>query len=177
MVSKAIESSITLKNSMNVCEYGAGTGLLSLMILPSVDNITAIDSSKGMIDVFNQKIEKLSIKNINTIIANDFELDEKFDVIMSSMTLHHIENSYNILKKFFGKLNSGGYIAIADLYSEDGSFHPTDITGVYHYGFDPDELKKICENIGFSDISYKKAHTMTKNGRGYDIFLLIAKRI
>ncbi|MDY8134276.1 class I SAM-dependent methyltransferase [Aquimarina sp. 2201CG5-10] len=73
------------------------------------------------------------------------KLNEKFDSIISSMTLHHINNVDELFKTFYTLLNDKGTIAIADLDTEDGSFHTTD-TGVFHHGFDRKEFKKL-ENI------------------------------
>mgnify|MGYP006950044336 CR=1 FL=1 len=48
--------------------------------------------------------------------------------------------------------NAAHAVALADLDSEDGSFHPPDTDGVYHLGFDRDALRAELEADGFSDI-------------------------
>ena len=58
-----------------------------------------------------------------------------FDLIYTLMVLHHVGDVETIIRKFRGLLNPGGYLAIADLYSEDGSFHGEGFSG--HMGFDP----------------------------------------
>ena len=47
-------------------------------------------------------------------------------------------------------LNAGGFLAIADLYEEDGSFHGEGFTG--HNGFDPENLSEILRKNRFRNI-------------------------
>ena len=57
------------------------------------------------------------------------------------MVLHHVNDIEKIIGKFYRLLNPGGYLAIADLYEEDGSFHGDGFTG--HKGFNMDSLSGI----------------------------------
>jgi hypothetical protein len=72
-------------------------------------------------------------------------------------------------------LKSGGFIAIADLDSEDGSFHSDD-TGVYHHGFDRDILKNIAKEAGFRDIQFETVSTIRKPHRDFTVFLMVARK-
>ena len=51
-------------------------------------------------------------------------------------------------------LNPGEYLAIADLYPEDGSFHGEGFTG--HKGFDVEKLSSNLMNHGFTEIRFKQ---------------------
>lgn len=90
------------------------------------------------------------------------------------MTLHHVKD----LNKFFttvkNNLTENGFIAIADLESEDGTFH-SDNTGVYHFGFDKDELCNIVKSCGFKDTFFQNISTIQKPNRDFGIFLLVAR--
>ena len=57
------------------------------------------------------------------------------------MVLHHVTDIENIIRKFHNLLNPDGHLAIADLYTEDGSFHGKEFTG--HKGFDTGFVKKL----------------------------------
>ena len=57
------------------------------------------------------------------------------DLIVSAMTLHHIAEISTLLCSLSRWLRSGGYLALADLDTEDGSFHQ-DLTDVHHFGLD-----------------------------------------
>ena len=76
-------------------------------------------------------------------------------------------------------LNPGGYIAIADLYPEDGSFHGEGFTG--YKGFDPEELSKLLLKSGFENISHRQCFVINKRisdteTKQFEVFLLIAFR-
>jgi len=72
-------------------------------------------------------------------------------------------------------LNSGGILAIADLYTEDGSFHGPGVK--VHWGFDPEKLTKIFRNAGFKKIEYKTCFEVTReSGAKYPVFLMTAQK-
>ena len=101
-------------------------------------------------------------------------LDRKFDGIISSMTIHHVEDQKALFSKFYDMLNEGGFIAIADLDdSEDGSFH-SDNTGVFHHGFNREALEKVAKEAGFKDIRFDLANTISKPHREFTVFLMTA---
>jgi hypothetical protein len=83
----------------------------------------------------------------------------------------------SIFNKFLNLLNIGGYLAIADLYREDGSFHGKGFDG--HLGFDVEYLCNKLRILGFNTIRHQHCHTMAKedeasNIKEYPIFLLTA---
>lgn len=177
-IGEAIVSSVPLSEDMNVMDFGAGTGLLTLYIQPYVKHIDAVDNSEGMLSVLKEKIEKAGIENI-TPVKKDLEKEdfgeEKYDLIISSMTMHHIKNLENFLEKLYKVLKKGGYIAVADLEKEDGTFH-SDNEGVYHFGFDQDEIVSLFQKAGFKDISIKTVNKIHKNDKDYGVFLIVAKK-
>jgi hypothetical protein len=77
--------------------------------------------------------------------------------------------------KFHTMLNEGGFIAIADLDREDGSFHSED-TGVFHRGFDRDALVGLAADAGFSNVTVTTASVIHKAGVDYPVFLLTARK-
>ena len=103
-------------------------------------------------------------------------LAEKYDVIVSAMAMHHVEDTDNLAKTFASHLKPQGKVALADLDSEDGSFHPEDTEGVYHSGFDRDSMKSILEKNGFSNIEFVTAHTVEKESGHYPVFLVTATK-
>ncbi|WP_201353273.1 class I SAM-dependent methyltransferase [Hydrogenimonas urashimensis] len=176
-VAEAIRDRFALDSSMLLLDVGAGTGLLTRRLLPSVGKMVALDTSTGMLEQlranlmeFGEKIEAVH----SDIMA--FETTETFDGIVSSMTLHHIPNTDALLRKLHGLVRPGGFIALADLAPEDGTFHDHGNEGVWHFGFEEKSLKESAKKAGFSEISYRIVHRVQKCGkRRYDIFLLGAR--
>ncbi len=178
-ISAAI-ATLPLNNTMQAMEFGCGTGLVSLALAPKVGSLTALDNSSGMLKVLQEKIDQGKISNIHCLQADIFtkDIEKRYDLIFCSMTLHHIKDTKALLQRFYALLNPGGYLAIADLSPEDGSFHKPEIEDCYHKGFDTTQLKGLCEELGFDAIRNDIVHTITKkeSGKSYPIFLLTGKK-
>lgn len=177
-VAEAIKQAIPLVRTMQVLEYGCGTGMVARGLSPYVATIMAVDTSPQMLEVLRQKAGEEGIGNIETL-AHDLTKqplpDQNFDLVMSSMTLHHIADIEPLLQRFLATLKPGGYLAVADLVTEDGSFHE-DNCGVAHHGVDPEAVQAILAKNGGQDIGVHEIHTIEKsqkNGtkRGYPVFL------
>ena len=123
---KEINKFIKPNSKMNALEFGCGTGLLSFQLKDNFKTITLVDNSEGMINVLKEKIEAANIKNFNPLLVDVLKNKlsaTNFEVIYTLMTLHHMVNLDEILTIFNNSLNNNGYLCIADLVEEDGSFH------------------------------------------------------
>ena len=173
-IAELIVNNIKLDKSMELMDFGAGTGLLSYFIAPFVEKIVAVDNSPSMLKEFHSKCDEFSCKT--EVIEKDLStetLDRKFDGVISSMTIHHLEDTAALLSKLYDMLDDGGFIALADLDSEDGSFH-SDNTGVFHYGFDRHLLTQHAQDAGFKDVTFSLASTISKPHADFTVFLMTA---
>ncbi|MDD4854689.1 MAG: class I SAM-dependent methyltransferase [Sulfuricurvum sp.] len=173
-VFQTIVSRIALLNSMNIMDFGAGTGLLSFKIAPMVHSVTGIDLSEKM-------LEQITAKNSDTVhvraVCQDImntPLDETFHGIVSSMAMHHVEDTAALFETFYVHLKRDGFIAIADLEAEDGSFHTHGNEGVHHFGFERDCLRKTIEKAGFEHVRFHHAYTVEKEMQSYPVFVVTA---
>lgn len=171
-IADGILDKISYDKNMKIMDFGSGTGLLTSQIAPYVKKIVAVDMSKAMNEVLKSKQDSypctLEVKQLD--LANN-DLDEKFDSIISSMTIHHVKDIEALLKKFYSMLEIGGTIGLADLETENGTFHKDD-TGVFHFGFDKNEFYKIAKNVGFKNLEIKTISVATKPNGDFPIFLL-----
>jgi len=175
-IAELIVKNIKLNKEMEIMDLGAGTGLLGFFIAPFVRKIVAVDNSPSMLIEFENKCNEFQCET--EAVEKDFSketLDRKFDGIISSMTIHHLEEILALFHKLYAMLNDGGFIAIADLDTEDGSFH-SDNTGVFHHGFDREALAAIAEEAGFKDVKFDTASTINKPHRDFTVFLLTARK-
>jgi len=178
-IADLLVKAIHMDKDMTALEYGAGTGLLSLMLKDRLGKITLMDSSEGMINVIREKISQKEIHNLEPVyfdLENGIYEDE-FDLVFTQMVLHHVEDIEGILHKFSMLLKPGGVLAIADLYPEDGSFHGEGFTG--HKGFDPLRLSNELSSLGFRNINHLTCFVINKDmGNGktkeYPVFLITA---
>lgn len=180
---KEINDFIKPIKKLNALEFGCGTGLLSFKLKDSFKSITLADNSEGMINVLKEKINKEGIEHFIPLQIDLFESDIQFseyDVIYTLMTLHHMPDTKKTLKAFNSILKSKGFLCIADLVKEDGSFHAhrNDFDG--HNGFDKDELSKTLSESGFKVDYYKECFVIEKKVneeiKKYPLFLMICKK-
>ena len=189
-VAAAIRSSLPLTTDMYALEIGCGTGLITTELAPYLKSIVASDTSGGMLWVLQEKINTQSLTNIETLqldlASNDALSDDAlpvgrdFDLIYSSMTLHHIKDTGEVLQKCRQLLAPEGYLAIADLEKEDGTFHG-EMDGVEHLGFVPEQLAAEVAKSGFSQVNTARVHVITKENaqhqmHDYPVFLLTARK-
>ena len=182
VVAEEIRKAIPLSREMNAFEYGCGTGLLSFALQEYLGQITLADTSQGMLDVLAEKISAAGAVNMHPVrldLAVDTIPPQKYHITYSLLTMHHIQNTQDILNKFHIILEPGGYLLIADLDKADGSFH-TDGTTDVHKGFAQSELQKQVEATGFSDVKFTIAYTIKKivgnEEKSFPIFLMSAIR-
>jgi putative AdoMet-dependent methyltransferase len=175
-VGAAILKNVPLNPQMNVMDFGAGTGLISAHIVPFVDKIVAVDISRAMLEKLTEKQEFQGKVEVVCQDITDKPIDAKFDLIISALALHHVEDTLKLIKTFVEHLKPNAKVALADLDKEDGSFHPEGSEGVYHLGFIRDELQTLLEKNGFYDVQFITIHTMQKNDKQYSIFLVVATK-
>ncbi|MFA5501406.1 MAG: class I SAM-dependent methyltransferase [Sulfurovaceae bacterium] len=176
-ISDVILNNIDIDSSMEIVDFGAGTGLLSFFIAQHVSKIIAIDNSPSMLEEFRAKQSEFACKaDIIKADIMDDDLKLNVDGVISSMTMHHIEDIEALFLKLFNMLNKGGFIAIADLDSEDGTFH-SDNKGVYHYGFDREKLTNIAQKAGFENINFETANIIEKPHANFSVFAMTAQKV
>jgi len=169
--------------TMNAFEFGCGTGLLSFQLKDYFKTITLADNSEGMIKVLQEKIVKEGVKNFKPLHIDSLNGDLKtneYDVIYTLMTLHHIPDVNSFVNVFNSILKKGGYLCIADLVKEDGSFHSEHANFDGHNGFDRNELSVLLAKNNFNVEYYKEPFEIVKTtddkDRIYPLFLMICKK-
>ena len=181
---KEIVKFINPKSTDTALEFGCGTGLLSYQLKDAFESISLADNSEGMIDVLKEKVKTKSLKNFKPLLVDLLKEDldiGTFNVIYSLMTVHHILDLNKVANIFHSLLKTDGYLCIADLVEEDGSFHikHPDFDG--HNGFDKEKLSQLLINNGFSieyyNISYAIEKELENNIKKYPLFLMICKKI
>ena len=178
-VAAAMMREVVLRSDMDVLDFGCGTGLIALKLAPEVRSVTGADLSRGMLDVLEAKVARQGLPHVSTRhLEKDGDLGGPYDVIVSSMTFHHIEEIESLLVQFHRALKPEGVVCIADLDLDQGEFH-ADNTGVFHGGFERTALRELFEKSGFSSVTVSTAAEMAKLGRAgelrkFGIFLLVA---
>ena len=180
-IAAAMQKRLPLTPTTTAFEYGCGTGLLSFALQASLGQITLADTSDGMLAVLRDKIAAQGVSNM-TPLKLDLLIDPlpetRYDLIYTMMTLHHIADTDAILRRFHALLHPSGWLCIADLDAEDGTFHTDEI--VPHHGFDRAAFGAKAASAGFQQIDFSTVFRMTKEIAGqpkeFPVFFMTAKR-
>jgi len=180
-IAEAIRKAVPLHRQMNALDYGCGTGLLSFPLKDELGSILLADSSGGMLEVVNEKITTQGVTNMTTLkldLMVDPDPGQRFDLIVTAMTLHHVPDTDHILRVFYDLLQPGGTLCIADLDQEDGSFHGAEVD--VHHGFNQADLSRRAAHAGFADMQFQTVFSIAKahesGTRDYPVFLMTARR-
>ena len=174
-IADAIHKKIDLASHMEIMDFGVGTGLLGFEIASHVKKVIGVDTSNKMLEKLREKnTTEFSIEPMNIDIVQT-PLAQEFDGIISSMTLHHVQDLKLFFDTLYKNVKANGFIAFADLETENGTFH-SDNTGVFHFGFDDKELCQVISDAGFQNIKFENINTINKPHRDFGVFLLTAHK-
>lgn len=177
-IARRIIEEVPLDGDERLFEYGAGTGLVAEALAPSVGPITLADPSAGMRAEARAKVDDGRLAG-----ARIWDLDltrqpvphgETFDLIVTSMVLHHVDRLDTTLGAFAALLAPGGHVCVIDLDAEDGSFHGEGAD--VHHGFDRHAFAARLRNAGFTEVAVSDAGTVDRNGATFGLFLAVATR-
>jgi SAM-dependent methyltransferase len=101
---------------------------------------------------------------------------ERFNLVYTLMTLHHIPDTIKILDSFHSLLQPGGVACISDLDKEDGSFHSHEPAFDGHNGFERAVLGQQLVQAGFTNVRFSTCYSLIKDGRAYALFLAVAEK-
>lgn len=175
-IANLILKEVDYSKEMSLMDFGSGTGLLLSKIAPYVGKITAIDISKAMNETLESKRESIDCNlEIVEMDLTKEDLNQQFDGIISSMTIHHVKDTLALFKKLYGMLHTNGSLALSDLDTEDGSFHKED-TGIFHFGFDREEFLNLAKRVGFKNLKIQTAGLVEKPYGKYPVFLLTGNK-
>jgi 2-polyprenyl-3-methyl-5-hydroxy-6-metoxy-1,4-benzoquinol methylase len=180
-LASTIRATVPLKRTDRLVDVGAGTGLLGLALIDDVGEVVLLDPSAGMIEVATAKLAEQSLTTVRAVrfdLMSDPPPGDPFDVAVSLLVLHHIADTAGALAAIRDLVRPGGWIALADLDTEDGTFHSEASEGIHHHGFDRRAVEGIAADVGFVDVSTRTAMILDEESRfaGYSVFLVTGRR-
>jgi 2-polyprenyl-3-methyl-5-hydroxy-6-metoxy-1,4-benzoquinol methylase len=173
-IGAALLARVPLRPDQTALDFGAGTGLITAKIADKVQAVIAVDVSPAMLTQLAAKPELAG--KVTTVCQNLLEqpLGQQVDLIVSAMAMHHVQDTAALLRTLYAHLRPGGTVALADLDSEDGSFHPPGTEGVFHHGFDRETFARDLQAVGFVKVDVQTACSVDKDGQRYSVFLATA---
>ena len=183
VIAEKIIDYVNLQETFSGLEFGCGTGLISLNLYDKLGKITCIDTSSGMIKQLEDKVaehnlDKITVTQLN--INDDHDLKSEYDIIYSSMSLHHVTSLEETLQNFYDLLQDGGQLCIVDLDKEDGSFHSQESNFLGYNGFEQKELSQLLEQVGFNNVIsetfYNDERSIGNRNIEYSLFIMKAQK-
>jgi len=134
-------------DQMSVMDLGCGTGTISFHISKAFNNahITCFDIAPNMIEMSKKKLSQH--KKCEFIIGDfsDFDFDQNYDVIVSSLALHHLptdQHKKNFYQKIYDTLNKQGLFINADVVLGSDKM----IQATYMRRWTEQMKKKVCKD-------------------------------
>lgn len=180
-VARQILERVPLTSHVDVLDFGSGTGLLGFQLLPHARSVTFADPSEGMLEQVAAKLLAGGHQGGQThhVDPAALTLPQRYGAIVSLMMLHHVADPTAVIGFLADHLEPGGWLALCDLDTEDGTFHEDPDADVHH-GFDRGTLVSLLEEMGLEQVQVSTAFQMQVQGpegvRAYPLFLLTAQR-
>ncbi|KAI5961594.1 uncharacterized protein KGF55_003911 [Candida pseudojiufengensis] len=124
------------KPGMKLLDFACGTGMVTELFIPYLkqpgqkSEIVGIDIGPVFLKYFNERAKKYSDENLEMksyeydILNPKLEkkvskFENQFDVIICTISYHHIHNYEIVTQKLASFLKKGGWLFIIDFYNED----------------------------------------------------------
>lgn len=92
-----------------ILDLGCGFGEHCKCFVESgAKKVIGIDISEKMLEIAKQENADSKITYVNMPMENIFELTEKFDIVISSLAFHYVEDFAGVVKNVYNLLNENG---------------------------------------------------------------------
>lgn len=165
-----------LPESLEVADFGCGTGLLSVELARWAKKVTAVDRSRDALEAAQARARREGLRNITFVQADLHELPRKFgpmDLVVMSQSLHHVQHPERALAEAARVLKPAGRVVVLELMPHEETW-VTRRLGHCHMGFEPSALVDQLARAGFCDVRLTPS---ARNGSApFRAFLLTGSR-
>lgn len=120
-----------------ILDLGCGYGIMDKYYKElGAKEILGIDISSHMIEIANKEYKLDGIEYMVMPMEEISNLDKKFDIVMSSLAFHYVENYEKLIKDIYNLLNDNGVLVFSIEHPMTTCFKPTKNIKKSHIEFD-----------------------------------------
>lgn len=144
---------LKLVSGNDILDIGCGAGTISAALAKLGKNVTAIDSHAPYLELAKQKNPDVKVEYILGDCTKH-KFNKKFDAVVLSGVLEHVQDDKTMLKKIYDLLNVGGRLVL--LTSAYSNLYSNFDKSVGHYRrYDKAELRSLLNSCGFKILKLK----------------------
>ncbi|HEX3321939.1 MAG TPA: class I SAM-dependent methyltransferase [Terriglobales bacterium] len=120
-IARFVEAIAPNSNS-RLLDVACGPGFLALAFAKRCRETVGIDLTRAPLKIARRNREKLGLKNADFLVADADYLpfpDETFDVVVSRLALHHLQDPGSVLREMARVCRTNGKLAVEDLLSSE----------------------------------------------------------
>jgi SAM-dependent methyltransferase len=113
-----------LKGDERVLDIATGPGYIAEAFARPAREVIGIDLTDAMLSIARERTQQRSIPNVSFRIGDAQNLpfeSEEFDLVVSRLAVHHVQNPTQALREMTRVLRHGGTVLIEDIFASE---HP-----------------------------------------------------
>jgi ArsR family transcriptional regulator len=141
---------------LEVCDFGCGTGVLTVELARWAKRVVAIDRSAASLQQAQERAAKAGCDNVTFLEADLHKLPlpaGKKDLVVISQSLHHVADPASVLREAARLLKPSGRIVVLELMPHQEKWVQEQL-GHIHLGFEPAVLEEQLKNAGFKNVEF-----------------------
>ena len=123
-VLERIRTAVSPTKRMRILDVGCGPGILAAALAPEARQIVAYDLTPGMLEKARKRCQQASLQNIRFILGKAEDIpfaDERFDVVVTRLTLHHFPDPQVVAAEMARVTRPDGKVVMADVVASENS--------------------------------------------------------
>merc|ERR1712093_128576 len=111
-----------LQPSLRVLDVAAGTGRISRLVAPKVNEVIAVDLTEEMMAVGKEQARAAGLNNIHWVVSKAQQMpfmDNAFDMVVSRLAVHHWDEPQSIVSEMARVCKPGGKVVLIDVVTPE----------------------------------------------------------